>query len=185
MKFKWTIWRAMAAVIFAAGLVATIRRFTLGLGASTNLSDQFPWGLWVGFDVMAGVGLAAGGFTISAIVYVFGRERYRPLARPAIFTAFIGYLMVVGGLMFDLGHPWRIWHALIMWNHHSVMFEVAWCVMMYTTVLTLEASTLVFERFQLHRAAHVAHMAVVPLTIAAVQPHRPGHGTRGGERDPA
>lgn len=168
MKFKWTIWRAMAAVIFAAGLVATIRRFTLGLGASTNLSDEFPWGLWVGFDVMAGVGLAAGGFTISAIVYVFGRDRYRPLARPAIFTAFIGYLMVVGGLMFDLGHPWRIWHALVMWNHHSVMFEVAWCVMLYTTVLTLEASTLVFERFQMMRAAHIAHLFVVPLTIAAV-----------------
>lgn len=167
-KFHWTVWRAVAAVILAFGLVATIRRFTLGLGAATNLSDAFPWGIWVGFDVMSGVGLAGGGFTISAIVYVFGRERYRPLARPAIFTAFIGYLMVVGGLMFDLGHPWRLWHPLIMWNPHSVMFEVAWCVTLYTTVLAAEASTLVFERFEMRRAAHVAHTLAVPLTIAAV-----------------
>jgi Ni/Fe-hydrogenase subunit HybB-like protein len=168
LKFHWTIWRAIAAVIFAAGLAAAVRRFTLGLGAATNLSDGFPWGIWVGFDVMSGVGLAAGGFTISAMVYVFGRERYRPLARPAIFTAFIGYLMVVGGLLFDLGHPWRIWHPIIMWNHHSVMFEVAWCVTLYTTVLAAEASTLVFERFQMRRSAKVAHMLAVPLTIASV-----------------
>jgi Ni/Fe-hydrogenase subunit HybB-like protein len=140
-RFRWTVWRVLAAVILAAGAVAAVRRFTLGLGATTNLTDGFPWGIWVAFDVMCGVGLAAGGFTISGMVYLFGREKYRPLARPAIFTAFIGYLMVVGGLMFDLGHPWRIWHPIIMWNHHSVMFEVGWCVTLYTVVLAAEVSS--------------------------------------------
>jgi Ni/Fe-hydrogenase subunit HybB-like protein len=117
---------------------------------------------------MCGVGLAGGGFTISAMVYLLRRDKYMPLARPAIFTAFIGYLMVVGGLMFDLGHPWRIWHPLIMWNHHSVMFEVAWCVTLYTTVLAAEVSTMVFERLRMLRAAHLAHMCAVPLTLLAV-----------------
>jgi Ni/Fe-hydrogenase subunit HybB-like protein len=167
-KFRWTVWRVIAAAILLAGAVATVRRFTLGLGATTNLSDGFPWGLWVAFDVMCGVGLAGGGFTISAMVYLFGLERYRPLARPAIFTAFIGYLMVVGGLMFDLGHPWRIWHPMVMWNHHSVMFEVAWCVTLYTLVLAAEVSTMVFERFQMARSARAAHVLAVPLTLAAV-----------------
>ena len=97
-------------VCFILGAYAAVLRFTKGLGASTNLSDAFPWGIWVGFDVVTGVGLAAGGFTISAIVYVLGMEKYKPLARPAILTAFIGYLLVIGGLLFDLGHPWRIWH---------------------------------------------------------------------------
>jgi Ni/Fe-hydrogenase subunit HybB-like protein len=122
----------------------------------------------VAFDVMCGVGLAGGGFTISAIVYLFGRDKYRPLARPAIFTAFIGYLMVVGGLIFDLGHPWRIWHPMVMWNHHSVMFEVAWCVTLYTLVLAAEVSTMVFERLELERPARVTHVLAVPLTLAAV-----------------
>jgi len=167
-KFRWTVWRAIAAAILLAGAVAAVRRFTLGLGATTNLSDGFPWGLWVAFDVMCGVGLAGGGFTVSAIVYLFGREKYRPLARPAIFTAFIGYLMVVGGLIFDLGHPWRIWHPMVMWNHHSVMFEVAWCVTLYTVVLMAEVSTMVFERFEMKRSAHLAHLLAVPLTVAAV-----------------
>jgi len=143
-------------------------RFTRGLGASTNLSDTFPWGLWVGFDVITGVGLAAGGFTISAIVHILHMEKYKPLARPAILTAFIGYLLVVGGLLFDLGQPWRIWHPIVMWNPHSVMFEVAWCVTLYTLVLGAEASILVFEKLRWSRASRIAHRAVFPLTVVAV-----------------
>lgn len=161
-------WPLVGVVCLVAGAYATVIRFTQGLGASTNLNDSFPWGLWVGFDVICGVGLAAGGFTISAMVYILRLERYRPLARPAVLTAFIGYLLVVGGLLFDLGHPWRIWHPMIMWNPHSVMFEVAWCVTLYTLVLALEASTLIFERLRWARATAIAHKATLPLTIAAV-----------------
>jgi len=161
-------WRLIGWFFVLAGLYATFVRFTQGLGASTNLNDDFPWGLWVGFDVVCGVGLAAGGFTISAIVYIFRLERYRPIAKPAVLAAFIGYLMVIGGLLYDLGHPWRLWHPLVMWNHHSVMFEVSWCVTLYTIVLTLEVSSLVFERFKWLSAHRIIHMAILPLTLAAV-----------------
>lgn len=161
-------WRIVGLGCLAMGLYAAVLRFTQGLGASTNLSDEFPWGLWVGFDVVTGVGLAAGGFTISALVYILRIEKYKPLARPAVLTAFIGYLLVIGGLMFDLGHPWRIWHPMIMWNPHSVMFEVAWCVTLYTLVLASEASALIFERLRWARATKIAHRATFPLTIFAV-----------------
>jgi Ni/Fe-hydrogenase subunit HybB-like protein len=161
-------WRILGLICLIAGAYATVLRFTRGLGGVTHLSDSFPWGLWVGFDVLCGVGLAAGGFTVSAIVYVLGVEKYRPIARPAVLTAFIGYLLVVGGLMFDLGHPWRIWHPIVMWNPHSVMFEVAWCVTLYTVVLAAEVSIMVFERLRWARAAHIAHKATFPLTLLAV-----------------
>ena len=161
-------WRVLGFLCLIAGAYATVLRFTRGLGGVTHLSDTFPWGLWVGFDVLCGVGLAAGGFTVSAIVHVLGVEKYKSVARPAILTAFIGYLLVVGGLMFDLGHPWRIWHPIVMWNPHSVMFEVAWCVTLYTTVLAAEVSVMVFERLRWIRAAHLAHKATFPLTILAV-----------------
>ena len=161
-------WRVLGLICLIAGAYATVLRFTRGLGGVTHLSDTFPWGLWVGFDVLCGVGLAAGGFTVSAMVYVLGIEKYRPVARPAVLTAFIGYLLVVGGLMFDLGHPWRIWHPMVMWNPHSVMFEVAWCVTLYTIVLTAEISIMVFERLRWMRATHIAHKATFPLTIMAV-----------------
>jgi len=161
-------WRVIGLVFLVSGAWAGYLRFTQGLGGATNLNDSFPWGLWVGFDILCGVGLAAGGFTVSAMVYILRLDRYRVLARPAVLTAFIGYLLVVGGLAFDLGHPWRIWHPMVMWNPHSVMFEIAWCVTLYTTVLAAEVSAMVFEKLRMQRATRVAHALTFPLTIAAV-----------------
>ncbi len=165
---KITFWKVVAGLIFASGLYATYVRFVDGLGASTNLSDEFPWGLWVGFDVITGVGLAAGGFTIAAMVYIFNLKRFEPIVRPAILTAFLGYLLVIVGLMYDLGRPLHIWHAIIMWNPRSVMFEVAWCVMLYTTVLALEFSPIVFERLQFNKAYKAIKRVTIPLVIVGV-----------------
>ena len=165
---RLTFWTTVFWMIIAAGLVSTFIRFTQGLGASTNLSDQFPWGLWIGFDILCGVGLAAGGFVVAATVYLFNLEYYRPILRPTVLTAFLGYLLVIFALMFDLGRPWNVWHPIIMWNPHSVMFEVGWCVMLYTTVLALEFSPVVFERFRLHRATKVVHALTIPLVLVGV-----------------
>jgi len=138
------------------------------LGASTNLSDQFPWGLWIGFDILCGVGLAAGGFTIAAIIYVFHIKRFYPILRPTILTAFLGYLLVIFALLFDLGQPWRIWHLLIYWNPHSVLFEVGWCVMLYTTVLALEFSPIIFESLGWGTPKKWVGKVIIPLVIAGV-----------------
>ncbi|MDX2150808.1 MAG: Ni/Fe-hydrogenase cytochrome b subunit [Bryobacteraceae bacterium] len=163
---KLTFWQWVFAAVMAAGAYATFVRFFYGLGASTNLNDQFPWGIWVGFDVLCGVALAAGGFTLAAAVHLFNIKRYKPIARPAILTAYLGYLLVVVALMFDLGRPYRIWHPMIMWNPRSVMFEVGWCVTLYTTVLTLEFLPLVLERLRLRTPLKWMHSMMVPLVIA-------------------
>jgi len=165
---KLTFWRAVLLVVLAAGLYTTLIRFTQGLGASTALSDQFPWGLWIGFDVLCGVALAAGGFTISAVVYIFNIERFKPIIRPTLLTAFLGYTLVVVALLFDLGLPYRIWHPLIMWNPHSVMFEVAWCVTLYTAVLALEFSPMLFERLHWEKPLKIAKAITIPLVIVGV-----------------
>ncbi len=165
---KLTFWKAVLGLVLLAGLYATVLRFTGGLGASTHLSDAFPWGLWIGFDVLCGVMLAAGGFLLTATVYIFNLEKFRPIVRPTILTAFLGYSLVVVALMFDLGRPYRIWHPMVMWNPHSAMFEVAWCVMLYTTVLALEFSAVVFERLRLDKLARIQHAISIPLVILGV-----------------
>lgn len=162
------VWRGIFYLLMATGIVLTYVRFTQGLGAVSNLSDQYPWGLWIGFDLLCGVGLAAGGFVVTAAVYIFDLKRFKPIARPAILTAFLGYLLVCLALVFDLGKPWNIWHPVIMWNPHSVMFEVAWCVMLYSTVLALEFSGMVFEKVGWERAARIQHKLTFPLVIAGV-----------------
>lgn len=130
---------------FAAAVA--LNRFIFGLGVTTNLNDSTPWGLWIGFDVMGGVALAAGGFVLTAIFYIMKREEFHPLVKPAVLTAFLGYLAVIISLLVDLGLPWNIWHMIIFWNPHSPLFEVGWCVMLYTGVLLLEFSPVPLEKY--------------------------------------
>lgn len=165
---KLTFWKSLAIIFIALGVIAAVERYTMGLGATTHLVDTFPWGIWIGFDILVGVGLAAGGFSIAATVYIFNIERFRPILRPTVLTAFLGYLLVIAGLMADLGRPWAIWHAMVMWNPHSVMFEVAWCVMLYSTVLALEFSPVVFERFKLQRPLKIVRAITIPLVVLGV-----------------
>jgi len=164
----FSFWKFVFLFLMAAGVYATFVRFTQGLGASTNLSDKFPWGIWVSFDVLCGVMLAAGGFTLTATVHILNIKRMHSIIRPTILTAFLGYVLVCFALMYDLGKPYNIWHPLIMRNPHSVMFEVAYCVMLYTTVLALEFSPIVLERFNLQRPMKVVRTILIPLVICGV-----------------
>jgi Ni/Fe-hydrogenase subunit HybB-like protein len=151
--------------LMAIGFGAAMARYIGGLGAISNLSDAYPWGLWISFDLLCGVALAAGAFTTAAAVYILGNEDLRPILRPAILTGFLGYLMVVFALMVDLGHPERIWYMIVFWNPHSVMFEVGWCVMLYTSVLALEFSPLVFERLRMSPVLRFIRTITIPLVI--------------------
>jgi Ni/Fe-hydrogenase subunit HybB-like protein len=165
---KITFWKVVLGLVLLAGTYASVLRFTRGLGATTNLSDAFPWGIWIGFDVLCGVMLAAGGFTLTAAVYIFNLKEFKPIVRPTVLTAFLGYLLVVVALFFDLGRGYRIWHPLVMWNDRSVMFEVAWCVTLYTTVLALEFSAVIFERLHMEKLARIQHSISIPLVILGV-----------------
>lgn len=163
VKIKTILW-------FLCGwaAVVTVFRFAMGMGATTALSDKTPWGFWIGFDVVSGVALAAGGFLVAAAVYIFHNEKFHFIARPAVLTAFLGYGAVVAGLMFDLGLPWNIWHPMIMWNPHSALFEVAWCVMLYFTVLALEFSPVLFENSKYQSIYKLLKKMTIPLVILGI-----------------
>jgi Ni/Fe-hydrogenase subunit HybB-like protein len=165
---RFGFWTVVFFIILALFLYVTFMRFSRGLGAVTHLSDSFPWGVWIGFDILCGVGLAAGAFTLMATVHLFNIHRFEPIIRPTVLTGFLGYVFVCLALMYDLGLPWRIWHAIIYWNPHSVMFEVAWCVMLYTSVLALEFAPIVFERFRLERPRRILRAVSTPLVILGV-----------------
>jgi len=134
--------------IMALGALFALPRFFFGFGSVTNLNPSYPMGIWIAFDVACGVALAAGGFTTALVVEVFGKHKYHPLLRPAILTAFIGYMLVAMAVAFDLGRWYYIWHALVYWNGNSVLFEVAWCVTLYLTVLGVENIPNVIEEYK-------------------------------------
>ncbi len=126
------------AVLALNGLAFVLARLLFGIGAVTNLSDQYPWGLWIGVDVAAGVALAAGGFTSAALGHVMHREDYHAIVRPALLTALLGYTFVAFGVTIDIGRWYFIWHPLLMWNGNSALFEVGMCVIIYIAVLYIE-----------------------------------------------
>ena len=159
---------AFLVLLVLLGVAAAIVRYTQGLGASTNLRDDIPWGLWIGLDVMAGVALSAGGFSMAGVVYIFRLKRYYPLVRPALLTAFIGYLLAAGSILFDLGRPERFYHPFIYWNPHSVMFEIAWSVISYLTILTIENSQLVAERFRIKWLLSLLRKILIPVVILGI-----------------
>src|SRR5271165_871139 len=151
IKSEITLWRVITAVIFVTGIYATYLRFFVGFRASTNLSDQMPWGLWVGLGTLCGIGLSAAGFGISAAVYLLNMERYRPILRASILISFLGYMTVCVGYLYEIGLPWRFWHPIVMWNHRSILFDVCVCIMTYTAVLTFEFTPAVIEKLPWRR----------------------------------
>lgn len=164
-RVKEVLW--ILVVFFA---VATVLRLIYGLGAATNLTDAMPWGLWKIFNMVAGVALATGGFTLAALVYVLHLDKCRSLAKPAVVVAFLGYGISATSLMFDIGLPYRIWHPLVpgMWNHHSFLFEVCWCVFLYFMITIVELSPILTEKSPWHKITHFLHKISIPIVIMGI-----------------
>ncbi len=159
----------IVGLIMAVGIPLIAYRFLAGLGATTNLSQTSPWGIWIGFDMLSGVALAAGGYTLATSVYIFGLEEYHPVVRPAVLTGFLGYLFAILGLCADLGRPWNLPVPLFFsWGGPSVMFEIAWCVCLYASVLFMEFLPPVFEWLGWKKARSLAVKATIGLTVAGV-----------------
>jgi len=155
-------------LLIGVGIVLAVYRLMNGLGAATNLNDDFPWGLWIGFDMLGGIAMAAGGFIVAGAVYLLNMKKYKPVVRPAVLTAFLGYLLAVIALMLDLGHPFRIWHPAVMWQIHSVMWVVAMHVIFYTLTLAIESSPMLFEKLKWQRVVDFVNTIIVPVVLFGV-----------------
>ena len=164
-----TPFNVIAGIIVIIGLVLTAIRFTKSLGATTNLSDYNPWGIWIGFDLLVGVALAAGGYVTSAAVYIFGMKKYPAAVRSAILNGFLGYDLVVFALHYDVGQPLRLpYPFLVSQGTTSLLFEVGACVALYLTVLFIEFSPAAMEWLGLKKARSIVVKLTMLLTIFGV-----------------
>ncbi len=136
----------LTGLILVLGLYITILRFTKGIGGVTALDDNNPWGIWISFDLLCGVVLAAGGYATTSAYYLFGIKQFHSATRPAVTSAFLGYAFVVFALHYDVGQPWRLTYPIFLSpGTTSVLFEVGLCVFLYVTVLGIEWSVAAFE----------------------------------------
>lgn len=168
-KGFWTPANIITAVIFVFGLTVTVLRFTKGLSAVTNLDQNNPWGLWIGFDLLCGVVLAAGGYTTSAACYLFGLKKYHSAVRPAILTAFLGYSLVVFALLYDVGRPYRLVYPIFYQpGTTSFLYEVGLCVFLYVSTLAVEFSPALFEWLGMKKVRNAITKLTLPLTVFGV-----------------
>ena len=169
VKSNLTPFNYVAAIILVIGLPVMAYRIIYGLGPATNLSDNNPWGLWIGFDMMTGVALAAGGFVMGTAVHLFGMKEYRPLVRPAILTGFLGYLFAVIGLMFDLGRYYRLPYPIfVSLGVNSILFLVAWHVALYLTCQFVEWCPAIFEWLDMKKFRKIFLNLTIGATIFGV-----------------
>jgi len=125
-----------------------VKRFMYGLGAVSNLSDGYPWGMWIVYDVVTGTAIACGGYAMAILVYVFNKGQYHPLVRSALLASMFGYTLATVSIFFDVGRYWQMYNIFLPWysNTNSVMFEVAACIATYVFVMWLEFSPAFFEK---------------------------------------
>jgi Ni/Fe-hydrogenase subunit HybB-like protein len=156
--------------IILLGLVLTVIRFTQGLGSVTNLDQQFPWGFWIGFDVVCGVAFAAGAYVITFVVYVMNAEKYHPIVRITVLNGFLAYVFYAGALMLDLGRPWNIINPIIgnSFGYNSVLFLVAWHFMLYMIAALIEFSPAIAEWLGMRRLRRVLKAMTVGAVIFGI-----------------
>ncbi len=167
-SFRITPFRILLIVIMLGAVAAALYRFVYGLGAVTNLSDEWPWGLWIGFDLLCGIALAGGGFSTALIVHVLHKEEYLPIARAALLTSLLGYIIALVSLFLDIGRWFNFWRPFFYWGYHSVLFEVFWCISLYTTVQVLEFGEIFFEKIKFPGLQRILHKMLPALLILGI-----------------
>ncbi|MEG6616605.1 Ni/Fe-hydrogenase cytochrome b subunit [Peptococcaceae bacterium 1198_IL3148] len=160
-SYKITPARIVMAALAALAAAIAVYRLCTGLGTVSNLSDEWPWGLWIGFDVLTGVALAGGGYGTALLVHVLHIEKFNVIARSAMLTSLLGYLLVLIGLFLDIGQWFNFWRPFVSWGYHSVLFEVFWCVSIYTTVQMIEFGEIATER--IGKKWHKPLMKIMPF----------------------
>ncbi|MDA8423914.1 MAG: polysulfide reductase NrfD [Nitrospiraceae bacterium] len=169
LKTLITPFNVIAAIVLSVGLPLIAVRFVQGLASVTHASNDYPWGILLGWGLFSGVPLSATGFVMATAYYIFGFKRYHSLVRLGVLTGFLGYLFAVIYLLTDLGRPWRIYYPMMVgFGTASVLFLVAWHVATYLTVQLLEFSPAILEWLKAQRVRKWAMMITIGMTIAGI-----------------
>jgi Ni/Fe-hydrogenase subunit HybB-like protein len=155
------------ALIVAVGGLTMLYRLYAGLGATTNLNKGYPWGIWISFDLSM-VAFSGGAFTLAAIVYILQKKEFHPAVYPTVLTGLVGYTSVLVILFMDLGRWDRFYHFVIYPNLHSALFEVSWCILLYSTVLVYELSPVFLKHQRFQRLNRIIKKLTIPMVIAGV-----------------
>ncbi len=164
---KWvTPFNIISIPIIIIGFALIVMRFAQGLGSVSNVSQEIPWGLWKGFNVVTGVAFAGGAYVLTFMVYILKMHKYHTIIRVTVLNGFLAYMFYAGALILDLGKPWNIFNPLIgnSFGASSVLFLVAWHFILYIFAQLIEFSPAIAEWI----GARTARRILSGMTVGAV-----------------
>src|ERR1043165_1331397 len=167
-RIRLTWWDKSLLAVIAIGAVFGFVRFATGIGSIANINNAYPWGWWVGYGIMTMIAVGGVGFTMTALVEIFGVERYHGFLRPAVLMAFLCYASAITMLMVELGRPWMVWMVLISWAPTSALYEVGWGAFLYLSVLALEVAQVPAEEAGWGRAFRILRAIYIPIMLLGV-----------------
>jgi Ni/Fe-hydrogenase subunit HybB-like protein len=167
-RIRLTWWDKLLLAIMAGAAVIAFVRFATGIGSIANINNAYPWGWWVGYGIMTMIAIGGVGFTMTALVEIFGVHRYHSFLRPAVLMGLLCYTSAITMLMVELGRPWMVWMVLVSWAPTSALYEVGWCAFLYLTVLALEFAQVPLERLGWGGALSILRMIYIPIMLLGV-----------------
>lgn len=166
--FRMSPYRALALALIGLMAFSMAYRLIMGLGPATNLNDHWPWGLWIAFDDLCGIALAAGGFFTVFVAHILNLKQYKYIARASLITAWFGYIVVSLGVLMDLGRWYNFWRPFVSWGYHSWLFVVLLCVIFYQGVMTLQFGHIFFERVNAPRLKEIFDKILPVLFVSGI-----------------
>ena len=165
-----TPFNVVTGIIILVGIAIIAVRFARGLGAVTNLSQAYPWGIWIGFDVVTGVAFAGGAYILTFAVHILKVKKYEPIVRATVLNGFLAYVFYSGALLLDLGRPWNVVNPIIgnAFGYGSVLFLVAWHFLLYTLVLFVEISPAIADWLKWVKAKRIIQKVTTATIIVGV-----------------
>ena len=167
-RIRLTWWdKTLVAIMMVAAVIGFVR-FATGIGTIANINNAYPWGWWVGYGIMTMIAMGGVGFTITALVEIFGVHRYHSFLRPAVLMGLLCYTSAITMLMVELGRPWMVWMVLVSWAPTSALYEVGWCAFLYLTVLALEFARVPLEQAGWYRTFRIVSAIYIPIMLLGV-----------------
>jgi len=165
-----TPFNLISAPIILLGVLLILYRLARGMGAVTNLSQEFPWGIWIGFDVMVGVAFAGGAYVLTFVVYILRSDKYHSIIRATVLNGLLAYVFYAGAIFLDLGRWWNITNPL--WGNkfgvNSVLFLIAWHFLLYMLAEFVEFSPAIAEWLGLRKLRKILGSLTVGAVIVGI-----------------
>lgn len=131
------IWMGVLGVITTIGIFSYVQQFNLGILATTGLSEEVAWGIYIANFAFL-VGIAAAAVMLVVPAYIFNHKEIKQVVLVGEAMAVAACIMAILFILASLGRPDRLWHILPVIGRLNVPRSMlAWDVLVINSYLLI------------------------------------------------